>query len=348
VSTIFEYQENKLRMKYRILKALALCAALPWSALATAQTLKIASLAPEGSFWMVEMRQGAKEITERTDSRVNFKFYGGGVQGNDNQVRRKMRIGQLHGATFTSAALGDYSPDSELYSLPMTFRNIEEVKYVRERMDQVLRESLEQKGMVNFGFTGAGFGYLMSNQPVASLEDLNGQKTWVQEGDEISYAAFKALQISPVIMPLTDVLTGLQTELLDSAAVSPVGAVVLQLHTKLSYITNLPLSYVYGALAIDSKQFSKLSEPDQMVVREVMERIYEKADEVSITDNIEALAALVEKGLEMVEPNTTDVPRWREIVHESNLQIAKQGMVSETLQQEMLSHLADFRSAQSQ
>ena len=226
VPTIFEHQENELRMKYRLINAMFLCAALSWSALATAQTLKIATLAPEGSFWMVEMRQGAKEIAERTDGRVNFKFYGGGVQGNDNQVRRKMRIGQLHGATFTSAGLGEFYADSELYSLPMTFRNIEEVKYVREHMDKGLRESLEQNGLINFGFTGGGFGYLMSNQPVASLEDLHGQKTWVQEGDDISYAAFKALQISPVIMPLTDVLTGLQTELLDSAAVSPVGAVV--------------------------------------------------------------------------------------------------------------------------
>jgi TRAP-type C4-dicarboxylate transport system substrate-binding protein len=345
---IFEFQEHVLKMKYKLIKILAFCALLPWSAFATAQTLKIATLAPEGSFWMVEMRLGAKEIAERTEGRVNFKFYGGGVQGNDNQVRRKMRIGQLHGATFTSAALGDFSPDSELYSLPMTFRTIEEVKYVRERMDPVLRDLLEQSGMINFGFTGAGFGYLMSNQPVATLEDLNGQKTWVQEGDDISYAAFKALKISPVIMPLTDVLTGLQTELLDSAAVSPVGAVVLQLHTKLSYITDLPLSYVYGALVIDSKQFSKLNESDQMVVREVMERIYQKSDEVSITDNTGALAALVEKGLEMVQPNVADVPRWRELVSESNLQIAKQGMVSETLQQEMLSHLAEFRSGQSQ
>jgi TRAP-type C4-dicarboxylate transport system substrate-binding protein len=297
---------------------------------------------------MVEMRQGANEIKERTEGRVNFKFYGGGVQGNDNQVRRKMRIGQLHGATFTSSALGEYSPDSELYSFPMTFRSIEEVKYVREHMDAALRELLEQSGMINFGFTGAGFGYLMSNQPVATLEDLNGQKTWVQEGDEISYAAFKALQISPVIMPLTDVLTGLQTELLDSAAVSPVGAVVLQLHTKLSYITDLPLSYVYGALVIDSKHFSKLNEPDQMIVREVMEGIYKKSDEVSITDNTEALAALLEKGLEMVEPNTVEIPRWREIVSESNLQISQQGLISEALHREMLSHLADFRAGQSQ
>ena len=211
---------------------------------AWAQTLKIATLAPEGSFWMVEMRAGAREIEARTDGRVKFRFYGGGVQGNDNQVRRKMRIGQLHGAMFTSGALGEFAVEAEAYALPLTFENMDEVRYVRERMDGKVRRALEENGMVNFGLSGAGVGYMMSNVPVRTLEDMSGQKTWVQEGDKIAYEAFKSLGISPVTMPLTDVLTGLQTELLDSVTVSPVGAVVLQLHTKLRYITNLPLSYV--------------------------------------------------------------------------------------------------------
>jgi TRAP-type C4-dicarboxylate transport system substrate-binding protein len=150
---------------------------------ASAQTLKIATLAPEGSFWMVEMRAGAKEIEARSEGRVRFKFYGGGVQGNDNQISRKIRVGQLHGATFTSGALAAFAPNAELYSLPLTFRNMDEVLYVRERMDQKLRDLLEENGMVNFGIAGAGVGYLMSNSPVKSLSDMSGQKTWVQEGD---------------------------------------------------------------------------------------------------------------------------------------------------------------------
>ncbi len=335
-------------MKFSMLRVFAISVFLLGSSIAGAQTLKIATLAPEGSFWMVEMRAAAKEIEESTDGRVKFRFYGGGVQGNDNQVRRKMRIGQLHGATFTSGSLGGFYRDSELYSVPLTFRNMDEVQYVREHMDQGIRQALEQAGMVNFGFAGAGFGYLMSNRPISTLEDLSGQKTWVQDGDKISYAAFKALGISPVTMPLTDVLTGLQTELLDSAAVSPVGAVILQLHTKLSYITDLPLSYVYGALVIDARPFSRLSEADQSVVRNVMERIYKKIDEASIRDNTEALAALTSKGLELIAPVAAEVPRWQELVAESNLQVAKQGLISEILLQEMLSHLDDFRSGQSQ
>ena len=331
-------------MKTRNLLTLILLMLPLWAGSAMAQTLKIATLAPEGSFWMVEMRAGAAEIKERTAGRVNFKFYGGGVQGNDNQVRRKMRVGQLHGATFTSGALGGFAQDAELYSLPLTFQNMDEVLYVRERMDQQLRDLLESNGMINFGIAGAGVGYLMSNKPMATLKDMSGEKTWVQEGDEIAYAAFKSLGISPVTMPLTDVLTGLQTELLDSAAVSPVGAVVLQLHTKLSYITDLPLSYVYGALIIDAKPFGRLSAEDQAVVREVMEQIYRKIDAASINDNSEALAALQQQGLELVKPEQSEIPKWREIVAESNRQLAAKGVISQARQDEMMGHLADYRA----
>jgi len=319
-----------------------------WSTALSAQTLKIATLAPEGSFWMVEMRAGASEIEERTSGRVKFRFYGGGVQGIDNQVRRKMRIGQLHGATFTSGSLSEFASDVELYALPLTFNNMGEVLYVRKHMDQILRDRLEQSGQVNFGIAGAGMGYLMSNQPVSTLSDMSGQKTWVQEGDTISYSAFKSLGISPVSMPLTDVLTGLQTELLDSAAVSPVGAVVLQLHTKLSYITDLPLSYVYGLLVIDKKPFSQLTADDQLVVREVMERIYTKIDAASISDNSAALEALVERGLQKVPPDSSEIPQWRKLVAESNRQLTEQGVVSKTLVEEMHAHLAQYRAQQSQ
>ena len=156
---------------------------------ASAQTIKLATIVPEGSGWMKSMRAGAAEIGQRTDGRVKFKFYGGGVQGNDKQVIRKMRIGQLHGGAFTSNALIEFQKDSALYAMPMLFNNLEEVQFARERMDDKLRELLEQAGYVNFGFAGGGFAHIMSIRPIANLDDLRGLKIWVPDGDRISYEA---------------------------------------------------------------------------------------------------------------------------------------------------------------
>jgi len=308
-----------------------------------AQTLKIATIAPEGSFWMNDMRAGAAEILKRTDGRVVFKYYGGGVQGSDKQVQRKMRTGQLHGGAFTSGSMFNFQKNADLYALPLMFNDIDEVTFVRNRLDPKMRQALEDAGYVNFGFAGGGFAYMMSNRPLRTLDDLSGQKVWTPEGDKISYAALQALGIAPVTMPLTDVMTGLQTDLLNSVTVSPVGAVVLQWHTRLKFITELPVAYVYAALLLEKKAFDRLSEQDQGVVREVMERIYRQFDRNSIAENENAMQALLDSGLEWVKPQASEVQTWREIVTRSHREQAEAGVFDVALLDELQSLLDEYR-----
>jgi TRAP-type C4-dicarboxylate transport system substrate-binding protein len=294
---------------------------------ASAQTIKLATIAPEGSAWMNAMRAGAKEIGERTDDRVKFKFYGGGVQGNDKQVIRKMRIGQLHGGAFTSNTLASLQKDAQIYALPMLFYNLEEVKFVRDRMDGQLRESLEQAGYVNFGFAGAGFARIMSNTAIANLVDMRGHKVWVPDGDRLSYGAVEALGVSPVTMPLTDVLTGLQTELIDTIIGPPAGAIVLQWNTAINYITELPLAYIFAMMVIEKKVFDRLKPEDQLVVREVMEGVYLGFDQQGIEDNDKAFKALLDDGVKVVVPEQDQIGSWHDAVQKSNHKLAQEGAV---------------------
>ena len=157
--------------------------------------------------------------------------------GNDTTVLGRIRIGSLQGGAFTPTALASQYSDLNLYGLPLIFDSEEEAAYVRERLDAKLQRGLEEAGFVNFGFAGGGFAVVMSNTPVDELEDLKGKKVWVPEGDSISYASMEALSLSPVTLPLTDVLTGLQTGLIDIVAMSPIGALVLQWHTKVKYLS---------------------------------------------------------------------------------------------------------------
>lgn len=312
-----------------------------------AQTLKLTTVVPEGSEWMKKMRAGAREIGERTDGRVEIKLYGGGVQGRDaRQVQRKMRTGQLHGGAFTAGELRVFQQDAALYSQALMFNDIEEVRHVRDALDEELLGRMEDAGYVIFGFAGGGFAYLMSNQPLSSLDDLKNKKVWAPEGDETSFAAFKALGIAPVMMPVTDVLTGLQTDLIDSVAVPPVGAIVFQWHTRLKYITDLPIAYVYAALIIDGRAFSKLSEADQAVVREVFEAVYADLDASGVDDNQEAMQALIETGLEKVEPDAGQVSQWREQVIASHVEEAERGAIDVDLLERMRGLIKDYRDAQ--
>jgi TRAP-type C4-dicarboxylate transport system substrate-binding protein len=311
---------------------------------ANAQTMKLATLAPEGSSWMIAMRAGAKEIGERTDGRVKFKFYGGGVQGNDKQVLRKMRIGQLHGGAFTSNALVAFQKDAVLYGMPMLFNNLEEVRFARDRMDDKLRALIEQAGYVNFGFASGGFAHIMSNRPIANLEDMHGLKVWVPDGDRISYDAVKALGISPVTMPLTDVLTGLQTELIDTIMGPPAGTIILQWNTGVSYITELPLAYIFAMMIIQKKYFDRIAPADQSIVREVMERVYLGFEEQGNEDNKQAYKALLADGMKSVNPNQDQIQKWHDAVEASNHKLAEENVIDAGLLSEIECYVAAFRA----
>jgi TRAP-type C4-dicarboxylate transport system substrate-binding protein len=311
-------------------------------------TLKIATVTPEGTQWMKDMRAGAKEIAERTEGRVKIKYYGGGVKGDDAKVLGQIRIRQLQGGAFTPSALSSQYSGLNLYGMPLVFDSEEEVAFVRSRMDQKISEGLENAGFVNFGFATSGFANIMSSTPVESLDDLKGKRVWVPEGDTISYASMQALSLSPVTLPLTDVLTGLQTGLIDIVAIPPIVALIMQWHTKVKYITRLPLVYTYGFMAVDSKTFAKISDADKDVVREVMSRMYLNFDEVNLVDNEGAYEALLNSGIEPVVIDDAEYQKVRDLLLASNLKLGEQGAFSLDLYKEMLRHVDEYRREQLQ
>ena len=116
-----------------------------------AVVLKIATLSPEGSYWMDQMRRGALEVKQKTEGRVRIKYYPGGIMGNEKAVLRKIRIGQLQGAAIMYGSLSGIHPDGQIYGLPMLFESFEEIDYVRQRMDPILLEGLAKRGFIAFG-----------------------------------------------------------------------------------------------------------------------------------------------------------------------------------------------------
>ena len=151
-----------------------LAACLLASSPARAVTLKIATVLPDGTSWMREMRQAAEVVEERTEGRVKLKFYPGGVMGTEKAVMRKMRVGQLQGGAFTPTGLADLYRDAEIYGLPFLFHSYEEVDYVRARMDERIRAGLKEAGLIVLAIGETGFAYLLSNKPIRRVEDLPG------------------------------------------------------------------------------------------------------------------------------------------------------------------------------
>ena len=176
--------------------AAALCLGI--SVPAHAQRLKIATVVPEGSAWMREMRAASKLVQERTDGRVRLKLYPGGVMGSEATVLRKMRAGQLQGGAFASGSLRSMYRGSDLYSIPLMFRSFEEVDFVRQRLDGPLREGIERSGLVVLAINDGGFAHLLSQKPVRATSDLRGAKVWALEDDLMTRTALELAGVSPV------------------------------------------------------------------------------------------------------------------------------------------------------
>lgn len=309
-----------------------------------AATLKIATLAPDGTDWMAKIRAGAEEVTRRTEGRVKFKFYPGGVMGNDSTVRRKIRIGQLQGGALTGGVFADVYPDSQLYNLPMLFNNYSEMDYVRAHMDATVMNGLEENGFVTFGITEGGFAYIMSKQPVRSVDDLKQRKVWVPEGDLLTRTVFENMGITPIPLPIADVYTGLQTGLIDTVGISPIGAIAFQWHTQVKFVTDTPLMYIYGLLAVDRHAFNRLRPADQKVVREVMGRVFDELNRQNRIDNRNAKKALHKQGLEFIDVSATELKKLRAAVATARQALGAQGQYTKPMYNKLLNYLKVFRA----
>jgi TRAP-type C4-dicarboxylate transport system substrate-binding protein len=315
---------------------------------AEAKTFKLATLMPDGSDWLTEMRAAGDQIKERTGGRVKLKFYPGGVMGNDKTVMRKVRAGQLHGGAFTSGAMAAVYPDIELYSLPLLFRGYDEVDYVRERMDDKLITGLDEKGWVALSISDGGFAYVLSQKPMRRVEDLPGAKIWIVEDDVMSEIAFELAGVSPIPLAIADVYTSLQSGLIDTVAAPPMGAIAFQWHTKVNYLTNVPIMYLTGILAIDKKAFVKISPEDQQVVREEVAAAGARLDAGSRAGDANAKDALQNQGIEFVEVSSEEeLERWRHISAEATVKLREKGRYSDATMTEILDLLEQFRAASS-
>ena len=278
---------------------------------AAAQVIKIATLAPDGSAWMRELRAAAAEVKQGTAGRVDVKFYPGGVMGNDAVVLRKMRLGQLQGGVLTSSELSLVYPDATAYSLPFLLGSWDDVARVRASVDPLLAKGFEQRGIRMLGVSGLGFAYLMSDRPLRTRADMDGIKLWIPSNDNIAARTFKMGGISTIPLPLGDVFTSLQTGLVDTVVNTPSGAIVLQWHGKVKHMVDLPLTFVVGYLVVDDKAWKKIAPADQAAVAAAFASAGKRMDANIRRDDAAALAAMKKQGTVVAPMDPAEAQRWR-------------------------------------
>ena len=283
----------------RPLRAIALALLLAAPASAQTVAIKFATLAPEGSTWMKVLTELSKDLEKRTDGKLKFKFYAGGVAGDEKDVVKKIRIGQLHAAGFTGVGLGEVAPETRLLDAPWLFRSRAELEAVRAKYAKELNAAVEKGGFVLLGWTDLGSVYVFSKNPIKSAEDMKNEKMWVWEGDPIAQAAYKALGVNPVPLSVVDVMQSLQTGMINGVYGPPLGVVALQWHSKLKHIYPVPIAESTGAVLVSKKFFDALPEDQRKILVEVSAEHLKRLNSLTNAENDKALEALKKQGLDL-------------------------------------------------
>lgn len=263
--------------------------------------IKFATLAPEGSTWMKVMHAFDNDLRARTANRVGFKFYPGGVQGDEEVVLRKIRNGQLHAGGFTGFGLGSIAPEFRAIEVPFMFRTIEEVDYVRAQLDDRFKATYKQKGFALLGWADVGFVYLFSNQPIRDPDELRAAKVWTWSGDKLAELFFKAFEVSPIPLALPDVLTSLQMGVVDAVYSPPLACIALQWFTRVKYMTDVPITYGFGAMLVSERSLAKLQPGDVAILKELAEKHSSELIRKTREENVEAIELIEKEGVTMLE-----------------------------------------------
>jgi TRAP-type C4-dicarboxylate transport system substrate-binding protein len=258
--------ENKLKLIcYIILLMFLIMVGPPSDANASSPgtLIKFATVAPEGSTWMKQMRTLDKKIRSETGNRLGFAFYPGGVAGDEIDVLKKIRIGQIHCAAFSGVGFGQILPMVRVLDLPFLFADYDEADLVHGRMKEFFAKEFRSKGFELLSWAEVGNVHVFSKRPVYTLADLKGAKIWAWSGDPVARETFVQMGITPISLPLTDVSTGLNTGMIDTVYAPPLGALALQWHSSLSHMSGWPLVHSTGAVLISSRFIQGLS-PDHV------------------------------------------------------------------------------------
>ncbi len=309
-----------------------------------AYVLKFATLAPQGSTWMNVITDWANKVEKESQGRLKFKLYGGGVSGDEPDVLRKIRFGQLQGGAMTGHGIGYIYSPARVLEIPFLFRSYDEVDHVRAQLMPEIREGFHQNDFELLGWMEVGFIQLFSRTPIYSIDDMKKRRIWLWQGDPLGTAFFAASGLSPVPLPITEVFTSLSTGLIDTTIAPPLGAIALQGFTKRPYMTNIPSMGGIGGLIVSRKFFDGLPKDLQQLLRRTGEEAGNRLLVETRRDNEKSLAVLKQHGLTFTSEWKDKDSVLYDLRDRAAAMLAKDGYIPAPLYEKARKSLNDYRA----
>ena len=304
--------------------------------------IKLGTLAPEGSSWMKTFNTLNAEVMKKTENKVQFRIYPGGVLGDEMDMLRKLKIGQIQGVALTSGGLSKLFKEMDFLQVPFLFQTYDEVDATLKKMDSFFREGFEDNGYIFLGWSEAGFVYLMSTLPISSVADLKKAKVWIWEESPMSKAIFDEVGVKAIPLTIPDVLVGLQTGLVDVVYAPPTGAISLQWFTKVKYLTDVPLIYLAGGVVVKKDIFKQFPQQFQSLVLESFQTHLEQLKVITRTENRDAVKVMIKNGVKIITPSKDQIDEYKRLSNKAMGHISGQTFSKKVLD-EVNSLLESYR-----
>lgn len=290
----------------------ALCLGLAATAAPAATTVDLATLAPDGSPWHKQLERMGNEWRQGTDSRVRLRIFPGGVAGDDPAIVRKIRIGRLGAGAVSVVGLTEIDDAFKVFGIPLFFDSYEEFAYVLDRLGPTLAERVEKKGFVLLHWIHGGWIHIFSKKKVETVDDLKSVKMFTSAGSHEMVRVWQENGFKPVPLATTDVLTGLQTGMIEGIPAPPVGALAMQWFRHTPYMLEPGVAPLVGATIVSQRAWNRISEADREVLRRSAEQVEARlAAEIPEKDR-ESVAEMRKRGLEIIRVDAGDGgERWR-------------------------------------
>jgi TRAP-type C4-dicarboxylate transport system substrate-binding protein len=273
-----------------------------------ANGIKVGVLAPEGTGWAKIIKKMAVEVKEATKGNVDIKVYYGGSQGDEQDVLRKIRIGQLQGGIFTGKTLGDINGDVRVMEVPFTFNNNrEKALKTLQALTPFFSQNFEKNKFKNLATFEIGQVYLVTQKKVQNLNEVKSLKIWLWDGDPLVGSMVDTIKLIGVPLALPDVLSSLTTGVIQGAYAPGIGIIALQWNTKIKYIVDFPISYSVGAFVISNAAWEKISPADQKLLAEITKKYEKDINATNVKDNQDALAAMKSQGIEFIKFSDAEI-----------------------------------------
>ncbi len=308
-----------------------------------ALTIKLGSLAPSGSPWDKAIRKISAEWKTLSKGKVIIKIYPGGIAGDELDMIRKMRINSLQSAALTGIGMTKLFAGVMSVQLPLLVRNDEELHYVMNKLSPRFEKEIEEKGYKVLTWTKVGWVHFFSKEPVVNTSDLQKQKLWIAEGDADGVQAWKKAGFNPVPLSTNDIMTSLQTGMIEGISVTPLSAAAYQWFGVANNMCDMQWAPLLGGIVINTKVWNKLPPALQEKLEDSAKRIgQEMQEEINQADK-KAISIMKQNGLNVTHVPEKVVMEWKIVAEEAYKTVVGKSFDKETYEL-ILQYLKEYRN----